>query len=106
MLIDRQRRRRLFGVFDGRGFAFFIQLLGGLRVLKVLIGRGRSGLLRRILLGRILLDTLLRLCLGANSKDCTLRCSSGNRWRLALVDRRQVGVGRVRAKIVGGRRAF
>jgi hypothetical protein len=47
LLIDGQRRRGLVGVFDGRSFAFFVELLGGLRVLigLVLIGRGRSGLL-------------------------------------------------------------
>ena len=80
LLIDGQRRRRLVGVFDGRGFAFFVELLGGLCVLigLVLVGWGRSGLLRRILLwrillGRILLGTLLGLGLGADPEDCALR---------------------------------
>jgi hypothetical protein len=86
LLIDGQGRRGLVGVFDGRGFALFIELLSGLRVLigLVLIGRGRRRflggiLLRRILLGGILLGTLLGQGLIANSEDCTLRCRS-SRW--------------------------
>jgi hypothetical protein len=99
LLVDGQRRRRLVGVFDGRGFAFFVELVGGLRILiglilicLILIGWWGSGLLRvllgrillgilllRILLGRILLGilllrvllvTLLGLGLRANSEDC------------------------------------
>jgi len=91
----RAGRRGLVGVFDGRGFALFVELLGGLRVLigLILIGRRGSGFLGRILLGRILLRgillrgillrgillrgillvTLLGLGLVANSEDCTFR---------------------------------
>jgi len=74
LIVDGQGWRRLVGVLDGRGFAFRVELLGGLRVLQslVLIGWGWSGLLRRILLRwillRILLSTLLRLRLVANSE--------------------------------------
>jgi hypothetical protein len=73
LLVDGQGRRRLVGIFDGWGFAFRVELLGGLRVLQslVLIRRGWSGLLRRILLG-----TLLRLGLVANSEDCCTRGGS------------------------------
>jgi hypothetical protein len=71
LIVDGQGRRRLVGIFDGSGFAFLVELLGGLRVLQslVLIRRGWSGLLRRILLGWILLGALLRLGLVANSED-------------------------------------
>jgi hypothetical protein len=86
LLIDGQGWWGLVGVFDRRGFAFLVELLGSLRVLVglVLVGRGRSGLLRRILLWRILLGgillcTLLGLGLGADSEDCTLR-RRGNSW--------------------------
>lgn len=103
LLVDGQGRWRRVGVFDGRGLAFFVELLGGLRVLigLVLIGRGRSGLL-----GRILLDTLLRLGLGANSEDRPLSCGCGSRWWLAVGDGRQVGVGRIGAGVVGSRSGF
>jgi hypothetical protein len=97
----------LVGVFDGWGFAFFVELLGGLSVLiglVVLIWRWRSGLLRRILLRgigllrrvlllrRILLVTLLGLGLIANSKYCSLSCGGGSRLRLAGGNWGQVGV--------------
>jgi hypothetical protein len=85
LLIDGKGRWGLIGVFDRWGFAFLVELLGGLRVLigLVLIGRGRSGLLRRILLWRILLrgillGTLLGLGLGADSEDCALRRRGGS----------------------------
>jgi hypothetical protein len=97
LLVDGQGRRGLVGVFDGGSFPFCVELLGGLRVLigLVLIGRGRGGLLGRILLGRILLGTLLRLGLGANSEDCTPGCRCRNRQRLIVRDWRHVGVCRV-----------
>ena len=75
LLVDGQRRRWLVGVFDGRGLAFLVELVGGLCILigLILIGWGRrSGLLRRVLRRRILLVALLGLGLGANSEDCTL----------------------------------
>jgi hypothetical protein len=78
LLVDGQGRRRFVGIFYGRGFAFLVELLGGLRVLEslILIGWGWSGLLGRILLGWILLSALLRLGLVTNSED---RCLRG--WR-------------------------
>jgi hypothetical protein len=86
LLIDGQGRGRLVSVFDGWGFAFFVELLGGLRVLigRVLVGWGRGGLLGWILLGwillrRILLGTLLGLGLVADSEDCALRRGGGSR---------------------------
>lgn len=119
MLVDGQRWRRLVGVFDGRGFAFFVELLGGLRVLiglvlvclaliwgwgsgllRILLGR--ILLLRRILLlGRILLVTLLRLSLGANSEDCGFCSRSLGGQRLIVADWREVGVCWIRAGVVG-----
>jgi hypothetical protein len=66
LLVDRQRRRRLVGVFDRGSLAFFVELLGGLSVLigLILIRRGRrSGFLRRVLL----VTLLGRWGLGANS---------------------------------------
>jgi hypothetical protein len=97
LLIDGQGWRWLVGVFDGRGFALFVELLGGLRVLigLVLLGRGRSGLLRRILLGGILLGTLLRLGLVANSEDRRLSGGGSSRWWLGGGDWRHVGGGRI-----------
>jgi hypothetical protein len=86
LLVDGQGRGRLVGVFDGRGFAFFVELVGGLGVLisLVLIGWGRSRFLRgillwRILLGGILLRTLLGLNLVADSEDCALRRGGDSR---------------------------
>jgi hypothetical protein len=110
----------LVGVFDGWGFAFFVELLRGLSVLiglVVLIWR-RSGLLRRILLRRvlllrrigllrgvlllrgILLVTLLGLGLIANSKYRSLSCGGGSRTRLAGGNRGQVGVCRIRTGVI------
>jgi hypothetical protein len=89
LLVDGQRRRRLVRVFDWRGFAFLVELLSGLGILigLVLVGRGRSGLLRilllRILLWGILLGTLLRLGLVANSEYRAL--PGGGRSRQGLV---------------------
>jgi hypothetical protein len=110
LLIDGQGRGRFVGVFDGRGFAFFVELLGGLCVLigLVLIGwRRRSGLLRRILLGGILRDALLGLGLVANSEYSRPGRGGGGRLGLAIlglailglavVDWRHVGVGGIGA---------
>jgi hypothetical protein len=106
LLVNGQWRRRLVGVFDGRGLAFFVELLGGLSVLigLILIGRGwRSGLLRKGLRRRILLVCLLgRWGLGANSENRTL--SDGGGWGGGLVIVDHVGGGGIGARIVGGRR--
>jgi hypothetical protein len=103
LFVDGQRGRRLVGVLDRRGFAFFVELLGGLRGLVVLIlfRRGRrSGLLRRILL-----VTLLGLWgLRANSEDRTLSGGGGSSSGLVVIDRRHVGGGWIGARVVGGRR--
>jgi hypothetical protein len=108
LIVDGQGWRRFVGIFDGRGFAFLVELLGGLRVLQslILIGWRRSGLLRRILLRWILLSTLLRLGLVANSEDGCLR-GRGRGWLVLAVlgaaDWRHVGVGGIGARVVGGR---
>ncbi len=108
LLVDGQGRRWLVGVFDGRGFAFFVELLGGLCVLigLVLIGWGRSGLLRGILLWRVLLGTLLGLGLVANSEYGGPIGGGSGRQRLAVVDWRHVGGCRVWAGVVGSGGGF
>ena len=108
LLVNGQWRRRLVGVFDRRGLAFFIELLGGLSVLigLIRIRRGwRSGLLSRGLRRRILLVGLLgRWGLGANSENRTLSDGGGSGGGLVIVDRRHVSGGGIGARIVGGRR--
>lgn len=115
LLVDGQGWRRLVGVFDGWCFTFLVELINGLRVLiglVVLIGRWGTGLLGWILLWgvgllggvllrRILLVTLLRLGLIANSKYSTLSCGGG-RWLRRLVGYwSQVGVCGIRTRVSG-----
>jgi hypothetical protein len=70
LFIDRKRRRRLVGIFDGLGLAFFVELVVRLSVLIGLIligGWWRSDLLRsgflRGRLGSVLFSVLLGLSL-------------------------------------------
>jgi len=98
LFVDGERRRRLLGVFNGLAFAFFVELFGVLSVLirRILIGwRGRSCLLRGVLLG-----CLLGLGLGANSED-TRRRRGCSRLGLAVIDGGHVGVGWIGAGVVG-----
>jgi hypothetical protein len=115
LFVDGERWRRLVGIFDRLGLAFFVELVVRLSVLVGLILIGRrwwwSGLLlgNKFLwdrLGSILLGVLLGLGLRANSEDTSLSgrgWGSGRLWLtiLAIVDRRHVGVGRVGAGVVG-----
>lgn len=106
LIIFREGRRRFVSVFDRGELAVCVELLSGLCILKRLVltrGWGRSGLLRSGLLrtGSILLGVLLRLGLRTKSKHGTLSSGSCGRLRLAVVDRRHIGVGGVRARVVG-----
>ncbi len=96
--------RRLIGVLDGLGLAFFVELIERLGVLVGLtLVRGWGSNLGNGL-WRILLGCLYRLSLSAGSKNPALsRYGSGSCSRLGLciVDRGHVGVGRIRARVVG-----
>jgi hypothetical protein len=99
-----ESRRRLVGVYSGLGFAFGVELIEGLGVLIGLIG-GLLRLFRLVgdrLLG-ILFGGLYRLSLGASRKNPALsgyRSWCRSRLRLSGVDRGQIGVGWIRARVV------
>jgi hypothetical protein len=110
LVVDGEGWGRLVGVFDGRGLALFIELFGSLGILisLILIGRGRSGLLGRVLLrsglrvlGGVGLGALLGLGLVSGSENPSLRSWSSGLLRLGVVDWREVDIGGVRAGVVG-----
>lgn len=114
LLVDGERWWRRIGIFGGLvGFGqqvvvVLVALFGGvglilsLRLILRLILGGRSGW--GCSLGSILLSTLLVLALGADSQD---PCGCGLRGGLllAVVDRGQIGVGRIGTGVIsdGGR---
>jgi hypothetical protein len=99
LLVDREWRRRLVGVFDGRTLTLGVELVIGLRVLISLVLVWWSGLLRGGL-GSILFGALLGLGLVTGPKNLSRGRRGGRLW-LAAVDGRHVNVGRIRAGVVG-----
>jgi hypothetical protein len=111
LVVDGEGRGRLVSVFDGRRLALFIEFFCGLGVLigLILIGRGRSGLLGRVLLrtgllrvlGGVGLGALLGLGLVGGPENPSLRSRGSGLLGLGVVDWRQVNIGGVRAGVVG-----